>query len=404
MKKTGLALLLAICMLGAAAAETISFSGTVEASETAQVYGTAGLTVETVPVRVGQAVTADTVIATLKTTKVYAPEDGTVSAVFAEAGDRADAVTERYGGIVYLESPYTLMVSTTTNKAYEEKENYIVHPGETVYVVSRSHNSTRGKGIITTVEGSSYTVLITEGEFLVGDSVNICRGSNYSLMTSLGRGNISRVSPTAVTGSGYIVSCAVQAGDKVTRGQLLFETVTGDFGSPEEVSTEIRAGTDGVISILNVCAGGSLEKAGVIAEIYPKNAVQVTAEVSETDLKELSVGQKVKVELDWNQDLGVSYEGTVEMISCLGTAGEESTTFPVYVSFLPDDNTRYGMTALVTTLESGEEAEDENAEESGEPETGDEAGQEEDPEADGRPGETENTGERPRGEGRQRTE
>ena len=180
--------------------------------------------------------------------------------------------------------------------------------------------------------------------------------------------------------------------------------MTGDFGSPEEVSTEIRAGTDGVISSLNVSAGGSLEKAGVIAEIYPKNAVQVTAEVSETDLKELSVGQKVKVELDWNQDLGVSYEGTVEMISCLGTAGEESTTFPVYVSFLPDDNTRYGMTALVTTLESGEEAEDENAEESGEPETGDEAGQEEDPEADGRPGETENTGERPRGEGRQRTE
>jgi multidrug resistance efflux pump len=170
-------------------------------------------------------------------------------------------------------------------------------------------------------------------------------------MTSLGRGNISRVSPTAVTGSGYIVSCAVQAGDKVTRGQLLFETVTGDFGSPEEVSTEIRAGTDGVISSLNISAGGSLEKAGVIAEIYPKNAVQVTAEVSETDLKELSVGQKVKVELDWNQDQGISYEGTITDISSLGTVGEENTTYPVYVSFQPDEYTRYNMSAEVSTLD-----------------------------------------------------
>ena len=116
MKKTGLALLLAICMLGAAAAETISFSGTVEASETAQVYGTAGLTVETVPVRVGQAVTADTVIATLKTTKVYAPEDGTV--IFC--GERPG-----YGTVVEIkhENGFVSRLSSCANVAVELEQH-----------------------------------------------------------------------------------------------------------------------------------------------------------------------------------------------------------------------------------------------------------------------------------------
>ena len=353
MKRTALALVLAICMLGTAAlAETISFSGTVEASDTAQVYAPVGGTLESVPVREGQKVTADTVIATLKTTKVYAPEDGTITAVFGQPGDNVDNVVSRYGGVMYLEGPYTLMISTSTSKAYEVKENYIVHPGETVYVVSRSHNTTKGKGVITTVDGSSYTVLVTEGEFLMGDSVNVCRSSNYSLTSSLGRGTIARVSPTAISGSGSIVSCAVQAGDKVTRGQLLFETVEGDFDGLEMTGTEIKAGVDGVISSLNVSAGNSVSKDSVLAEIFPKNAVRVSATVTETDLRDLSVGQKVKVELDWNQDLGISYEGTVEMISSLGEIGEESTTYPVYVSFTPDDNTRYSMSAVVTTLEA----------------------------------------------------
>ena len=111
---------------------------------------------------------------------------------------------------------------------------------------------------------------------------------------------------------------------------------------------------DGVIASLSVELGNTVAKDGAVAAIYPKNAVRVEANVTEADLKELSVGQKVKVELDWNQDQGVSYEGTVEMISYLGTVGEESTTFPVYISFVPDENTRYSMTALITTLEDGE--------------------------------------------------
>ena len=360
MKKTGLALVLAICMIAAAGlADTISFSGTVEPSTTAQVYAPVGGTIEEVPVKEGQTVTADTVIAKIKTTKVYAAEDGTITATYGEPGDDAESVAEKYGAVMYLEGAYTLQIEASTSKAYEAKENYIVHSGETVYLVSRNHTTNKGVGMITAVDGSSFTVLVTEGEFIMGDSIDIMRDEAYTLVSRVGRGNISRISPTAVTGTGSIVSYAVKAGAAVKRGDLLFETVEGSYDALVMTGTEIRAGTDGVIASLNVEQGGAVSKDSVVASIYPKDAVWVSAEVAETDLTQIQEGQKVKVELDWNQDLGVSYEGTIEMISALGTVGEESTTYPVYVSFLPDENTRYSMTALVTTLEG--EAEEQTA-------------------------------------------
>ena len=346
------AMILVLCMAcGAALADTISFTGTVEASATTEIYAPVGGTVEAVPVKAGQNVTADTVIARIRTTKVYAAEDGTITAVFGQPGDDAEKIAEKYGAVMYLEGKDVYTVSASTNKAYEAKENYLVHSGETVYLASRNHTLNKGSGIITTIDGSSFTVQVTEGQFYVGDSFDIFRSAALTNASRVGRGTLSRVSPAAVTGTGSIVSFAVSAGDKVTRGQLLFETVEGTFDGLVMTGTEILAGVDGTVASLSVEQGGTVAKDSVVAVIYPKGSVWVAAEVTETDLAYLQVGQKVKVELDWNQDKGVSYEGRVEMISALGTVGEESTTFPVYVSFTPDDNTRFSMTALVSTVD-----------------------------------------------------
>ena len=346
------AMILVLCMAcGAALADTISFTGTVEASATTEIYAPVGGTVEAVPVKAGQNVTADTVIARIRTTKVYAAEDGTITAVFGQPGDDAEKIAEKYGAVMYLEGKDVYTVSASTNKAYEAKENYLVHSGETVYLASRNHTLNKGSGIITTIDGSSFTVQVTEGQFYVGDSFDIFRSAALTNASRVGRGTLSRVSPAAVTGTGSIVSFAVSAGDKVTRGQLLFETVEGTFDGLVMTGTEILAGVDGTVASLSVEQGGTVAKDSVVAVIYPRGSVWVAAEVTETDLAYLQVGQKVKVELDWNQDKGVSYEGRVEMISALGTVGEESTTFPVYVSFTPDDNTRFSMTALVSTVD-----------------------------------------------------
>ena len=353
MKKKAMALLLAAGLIGSAAAAEVSFNGTVEARHTGYVYSPVAGTVDEVLVKAGETVTADTVIATLKTTKVYAAEDGVITAVFGQPGDSAETVAEKYGAVMYLEGENTYSISASTSKAYDELENFVVHPGETVYVVARNRTKYKGQGVITAVDGSSYTVLVTEGEFFVGDSMDIMRSADYETTSRIGRGNIARVSPTAVTGTGSIVSFAVQPGEKVQRGQLLFETIDGTYAGLEMTGTEIKAGQDGVIAELNIENGTAVTADSAVASIYPKGDVWVNAAVTEADLSEIAVGQKVKVELDWNEDQGVSYEGTVEMISGLGTVGEESTTYPVYVSFVPDENTRYNMTAVVTTLDGG---------------------------------------------------
>ncbi len=352
MKRNAIALSLALCMFfGAAAADTVSFSGTVEASDTWQVYAPIGGTAEEVPVTAGENVQADTVIARVKTTGVYASQSGTVTAVYGQPGESAESVTGLYGAVMYLEGETQYTVSATTEKAYDQKDNLVVHSGEQVWVVSRNHTTDSGTGLITSVTEAGYTVRITSGDFYIGDTLDIFRDESGAAAGRIGRGTVARVAPVAVTGSGSIVSCAVKAGDRVEQGQLLFETVNGSFDGNEKVGTEITAGMDGVISSLNVEKGGSINENSVVAVIYPKDTMRVAVNVPELDLRELRIGQKVVVELDWNQDDGVSYEGTVEMISSLGTEGSENPSFKAYVSFVPDENTRYGMSALVTTLE-----------------------------------------------------
>ena len=362
-----IALLLTACLAATAAGslgESISFSGKVEASETREVYAPVSGTAEEVPVRAGQSVTADTVIAKLKTTKVYAPENGTITSVYGQPGDDAATVAAAYGAVMYLEGETIFHISATAEGAAEVRDNFIIHSGETLYIVSRNHTLNKGTGLVTAVEESGFTVRVTSGKFYVGDSVDIFRDSDYTPTSRVGRGNIQRLKPTAISGTGSIVSYAVKPGDSVQRGQLLFETIEGGFDGLEMTGTEIRAGVDGIIASLNVQQGGNVTKNSVVAVIYPKNAVWVAASVPEGDLLNVTEGMKVQVELDWNQDLGVTYEGTVEMISALSGEGTGSASYPVYVSFLPDEHTRYGMSALITTPgEEEEETEEEPAEE-----------------------------------------
>ena len=152
MKKTLVALVLALCLTaGIACADAISLSGKVETGDTVQVYSPAGGTVEKVYVRAGQAVTADTVIAEIRTNKVYASQDGTVTAVYGQTGDNAESVAAAYGAVMFLEGETVYTLTTSTSKGYAAIENYLVHSGEQVFLVSRNHTLNKGTGVITSV-------------------------------------------------------------------------------------------------------------------------------------------------------------------------------------------------------------------------------------------------------------
>ena len=354
-----------------ALAETISFTGTVAAKSTSEVYAPIGGTVESVHAVAGQQVRAGDVLATLATTKVYAPEDGVVTGLFAQAGDNAETVVQRYGAVMYIEGESVYTISASTDNAYNTTENKFVHVGETVHLSCYSDGSHSGTGVITAIEGTSYTVEVTSGAFLIGETVSVYRGESATTAERIGRGTLGRINPTAVSASGSIVSLAVQNGDSVRKGDLLFETLEGSFDGYYMSGSQILATADGVVSQVSLTQGGRLEKGSVAAVLYPEGAMQIQAQIAEANLGLIHVGDPVEIELNWNSDAEVRYSGVISMISAIadsssgeGMDSSESVTYTVYIDFTPDADTRYGMTAVVSTLDEeiiGEEAVEEEA-------------------------------------------
>ena len=350
---------LALLLSPAALADSITFTGTVAASTTHEVYAPIGGKVLTVTGDVGDKVSADTVLVALSTTKVYAEEDGTVTGVFGQPGDSAETVSSLYGSVVSIEGESVYSIAASTTNAYNTTATKFVHVGENVYLSCYSDGSHTGTGAITAIEGTDYTVRVTSGEFLVGETVNVYRGDSATSTKRIGRGTLNRTSPTAVTGSGSIVSIAVSAGDTVHRGDLLFETLDGSFDGLYMSGSAITAGIDGTLSQLNAQQGGTIQKDEVVAVLYPEGAMRIEASVEEANLSSIAVGDPVSIELIWNQDDEVTYPGTVSGISAIadsseaqGGETESAVTYTVYIDFTPDKNTRYGMSAVVTTQDS----------------------------------------------------
>ena len=357
-----LLLIAALLLAQAALAETITFTGTVAASETHEVYAPIGGKVESVNGEAGAKVGASDVLVSLSTTKVYAEEAGTVTGVFGQPGDSAETVSSLYGAVVSIEGESVYSIAASTDNAYNSTATKFIHVGESVYLSCYSDGKHTGTGVVTAIEGTDYTVRVTSGEFLIGETVNVYRGESAVSTKRIGRGTLNRTSPTAVTGSGSIVSIAVSAGDAVQRGDLLFETLDGSFDGLYMSGSEITAGVDGTISELNAQKGGNIQKDEVVAVIYPEGAMRVEAQVEEANLASVHVGDPVSIELIWNQDEEVTYPGTISGISAIATSasgesmdGDSSVTYTVYVDFTPDENTRYGMSAVVTTLDEEEE-------------------------------------------------
>ena len=163
-----------------------------------------------------------------------------------------------------------------------------------------------------------------------------------------------------MTGSGSIVSYAVKDGDTVERGQLLFETLDGSFDGLYMSGSDIYAGVDGIVGSVNASKGGSVQKNSVVAVIYPTGSMRIEGSVNESDLADIAVGDPVEIEMNWNEGEDNLLTGTVSMISAVANAGE-SVTYTVYIDFTPDASTRYGMTCVVSTIETEKEEPEEEA-------------------------------------------
>lgn len=346
-----LALALALCAaLPAAALADAAYDGTVVSAGAVGVLAPYGGTVGTVYVSQGDEVALGDSLAQVITTKVYAQTDGTVNGLFGQAGDNAEDVAARSGAVLYIAPSHKYTITADIQKAYNNSDNKYVNIGETVYMKSLyTSRDNEAVGVITAVDGTTYTVETTQGELMMEETVVLFRSADYATTTRIGRGTVSRTAEVAVTGTGSIVYMHVTDGQAVTRGQLLFETVTGMLDGLYATGDTIAADVAGIVATVSVETGGTISKGDSVITVYPLVTMQVLVEIDEYDLPDLHEGDAVSVVFSYDETGEQAVTGTVALISHVSASTDTSdVTYNCYIDFPQNDKVRLGMTAVVT--------------------------------------------------------
>ena len=154
-------------------------------------------------------------------------------------------------------------------------------------------------------------------------------------------------------------------GDFVERGELLFETVEGVLDGLYAPDNRVISPVTGVVASVDKNTGDNAAKGDTLMKIIPKESFQVQFSVPEADLFTLKEGQKVTMELYWDNNAGATYEGVIASISHMNAEQKEATdrkTYTAYVSFEPDERIRLGMTMILYPGAAPEEAKEETEE------------------------------------------
>lgn len=338
-----IAFALAACLC--AQAETLYMSGEVVSLQEKTVTAAYGGTVSDLYVAAGDRVSAGGEILKLQAQPVVSAVSGTVY-LFGEVGDDAAATAETYGSVAYVEQDKPYRVSATTSNAYNDEANRIIHPGEKVYLRAVSNATHKGAGYVSTVSGTSYTVVVEDEVFSTGEAVYVFRSSDYAAKSRLGRGSVSRADAALYTGEGIVTEIAVENGAHVEKGDVLFYTLSGTYSGKTEDLTTLRAAEDGTVATVSVGAGSAVESGAAVCTYYPDGALYLKASVSEYDIGSLYEGAEVTIEYAYAED-GEKGRGTVEKISLVGEADETGGSVMYSVYIRPEDakGLRYGMTA-----------------------------------------------------------
>ncbi len=330
-----------LCLTGAAGAE-VAFSGVVAARESAAVTSPIGGSVETVRVRAGDWVEAGETVARVAVTGVYAPTDGAVRGLAAEAGDSAG---ETVLSIAPL-SKYT--VNADISDAYDSAANKYVTVGETVYMECARDGSHVAVGRVVKAEGSKYTVEVTGGELYMEETVYIYRDEDHSSASRIGSGTVSRTAELAVGGTGRVAEIYVHEGETVERGQLLFTCVEAATVEDALCGGEVRSTASGVVASVAAQAGQRLEVGATVLTVYPREGFCVELTVEEADLGQIAVGDAVRLTFDLDAEGDLTCQGTVTEISYLSESTDAGAAYTAYVEFDVPEAVRLGMTVTAT--------------------------------------------------------
>lgn len=354
------AAILAMFVSAGASAE-LALDGSVVSGGAQSVRAPFGGVVEDVRLRPGDLISVGDPVASIVTTKVYAPQDGVVGSVCALEGDSAEGVIKRYGAVLYIEPTNRYVVQASTEKAYNSSSTKYVHIGEKLFLSCTQDGSHRGTARVTKLEPADeagitkYTLEVTGGDFYIGETVGAFRSADYASASRVGRGTVAQAEAIAVEGAGSVLKMHVQQGDSVERGQLLFETVEGTLDGLYAGDSAIPSSLSGVVATVDVQNGAAVTKDANLITVYPFESLQIEAQVNVLDLGAIHEGDEVEIEFDVDPDSLMRYPGRVESISYLATGGADSKSagegnqkyYSAYISFAADAHVRLGMPAIV---------------------------------------------------------
>ncbi len=269
----------------------------------------------------------DTLFA-LDTVKVYAPVDGTVRAVFAEAGDLCEDVVGQYGMIACMERELPQIADCSTSGAYNDDDNRLIHVGERVFFYQSNDKDNEGEGRVTAVDGSKYPLEVTAGAFVLDDGIKIYRDEKMGTKSCIGSGTIHRAVDVPIAGSGRVLRCAVSEGQRVSKSQLLFELSAPDAEVGVE-SASITAPRTGALELVSAVSGQKVYKGQLLAKVHDLSAMSVVAEVDEMDLSRVQVGDSLTVVFD--RYPGEEIAGTVQSIARIGKSKQNATYYDVTI-------------------------------------------------------------------------
>lgn len=357
MKKAGsfLAVLMVLCSFSFAYAAdggaSIEVEGSVVSVRELPVAAAYAGTISNVQVSEGTHVSKGETIAVLTTNKIYAREDGSVQ-IFGDVGDSTEMLTERYGAVAYVEPSIRYTIAASTKSAYDEEDNRIVHPGEMVYLRGTSTLTDTGIGTVTQVSGSSFTVEILSGDFIASESVTVYRDPEYTTTSRIGKGSTSRKDYSVYQGDGIVVRYHVSSGDQVKKGDLLYETLAGDYAGNGYDPTIIISPEDGIVTSLSVQAGSTVSTGDKICGVYPDDSMRVQADIDEEGLNQLHVGDDVTIRFSYIGGGEYTQPGVIESISGVGTDDEsgesEESFYSAIIRMNEISDIRYGMTVTVS--------------------------------------------------------
>lgn len=225
----------------------------------------------------------------------------------------------------------------------------------------------KAKKIVIIVVAGLLAVGAITGVYFLYESMNYFKTNNASVSA-----DTVKVMPLV---SGTIESWNVQEGDDVRQGEVLGKQDVASLVSSSKVDqaalensadsilskAEIKAPIDGKIVQSNVIKGSTAAAGATVAVLADTTNLYIKANIEETDIFKIQIGQKVKVKIDAYP--GKRFSGYVETISAAtqtalngstslntsGTYSKVTQLIPVRIMLINDENLplMIGMNATV---------------------------------------------------------